>query len=187
MSLQHVPYAQHHPRLSLVPEAASPQPDQPEASKRMSRWEEGDDSPKLSNPLTTRANSDADLYAPMRRRSLLQHGVATRTSWAENDSRQSLPSQSQTTDDIQDNPSRPGSSPLAKLEVLGQSAPGPRVETPDDLDYGHTGAFKLGSLRITNGVASPSPSADGPGLEEDYITAGEGRRSMQINHRRGRR
>lgn len=154
----------------------------------MSRWEEGDDNPNLSNTLTTRANSDADLYAPMRRRSLLQHGVATRTSWLENDSRQSLPSQSQTADDIQNyyyNPSRPTSSPVAKLEVLGQSAPEPRVETPDDMDYGHIGAFKLGSLRITNGAASPSPSADGPGLEEDYITAGESRRNMQINHRRG--
>ncbi|POS86181.1 hypothetical protein EPUL_005021, partial [Erysiphe pulchra] len=35
-----------------------------------------------------------------------------------------------------------------------------RTVTPNDLDYRHIGAFKLGTLRITNGVASPAPSID---------------------------
>ncbi|RKF61907.1 putative proteophosphoglycan ppg4 [Erysiphe neolycopersici] len=33
-----------------------------------------------------------------------------------------------------------------------------RTVTPNDLDYRHTGAFKLGTLKITNGKASPAPS-----------------------------
>ncbi|KAI6250704.1 hypothetical protein HI914_00439 [Erysiphe necator] len=35
-----------------------------------------------------------------------------------------------------------------------------RTVTPNDLDYRHIGAFKLGTLRITNGVASPAPSIE---------------------------
>ncbi|KAG7150906.1 hypothetical protein HYQ46_000109 [Verticillium longisporum] len=36
-----------------------------------------------------------------------------------------------------------------------------RVETPSKLDYRQLGAMKHGSLRITNGAASPVPSVDG--------------------------
>ena len=49
--------------------------------------------------------------------------------------------------------------------------------TPNDLDYGHIGAFKLGSLRITNGTASPSSSLDRPATrsgDEDYFVDGRG-------------
>jgi hypothetical protein len=57
-----------------------------------------------------------------------------------------------------------GKSPLNRLAALdlaeeGRSSPVPRAETPGELDYAHLGSFKLGSLRVTNGPASPTPSA----------------------------
>jgi hypothetical protein len=193
MSLQHVPYAQHHARLSLVAEVPSPQS---EASKRQSILQQEDNSPQIGNPLSLRTNSDTTLYGPIRRRSLLQHGVATRTSYVEPDARQSLPSQRQSSADLQNfyyNPSKPTSSPLSDLAALTPSSdfmvPGPRTETPTELDYGHIGAFKLGTLRITNGAASPAPSSHGRaaslGAEEDYIMAGEARKSLESGHRHG--
>jgi hypothetical protein len=65
-----------------------------------------------------------------------------------------------------------GSSPLSKLEDLVgqvpsksnkaklQEPPSPkRAQTPGDMDYSHTGTFRIGSLVVTNGVpASPGPS-----------------------------
>jgi hypothetical protein len=60
------------------------------------------------------------------------------------------------------------------------------VETPDDVDYRHTGAFKLGSLRITNGVASPTPSIERAvtmSVGEDYISAGHIRKISQGHFR----
>ncbi|KAH8594066.1 hypothetical protein B0O99DRAFT_595778 [Bisporella sp. PMI_857] len=183
VSLQHVPYAQHYARLSLVPEAPSPQPN----SKRQSLYREvspQEESPELTH--ASRTNSDTQLYAPIRRRSLLQHGVATRNSWVENDSRSSLPSQmADSLVDMQTryyNSEKPTSSPLAELanievkpvDLITQ----PRVATPNDMDYGSIGAFKLGSLRITNGAASPAPSlerANTIGAEEDYILVGNAR------------
>lgn len=193
MSLQHVPYAQHQARLSLVAEAPSPQS---EASKRQSIFQQEDNSPQIGKALSTRTNSDTTLYGPIRRRSLLQHGVATRTSYVEPDARQSLPSQRQSSADMQNyyyNPSKPTSSPLDDLAALVPSpdfvVPAPRTETPTELDYGHIGAFKLGSLRITNGAASPAPSSHGRaaslGAEEDYIMAGEARKSVESGHRHG--
>jgi hypothetical protein len=91
------------------------------------------------------------------------------------------------------NPSKPTSSPLDDLAALAPSpnfvVPGPRTETPTELDYGHIGAFKLGTLRITNGAASPVPSSHGRaaslGAEEDYIMAGEARKSVESGHRHG--
>ena len=66
--------------------------------------------------------------------------------------------------------------------------PTERTETPSDLEYGHIGVYKLGSLRITNGAASPSPSFDRPatsGAEEDYLGARAGRGSAEGFHRQG--
>lgn len=37
-----------------------------------------------------------------------------------------------------------------------------RASTPSDEDYGHIGAFKLGSLRIMNGSPAVSPAVDSP-------------------------
>jgi hypothetical protein len=79
------------------------------------------------------------------------------------------------------------------LPVLGPNpafaTPGPRTETPTDLK--HIGAFKLGSLRITNGPASPSPSpsrdgrANSLGAEEDHTIPGPVRKSIEKEQRHG--
>ncbi|TVY56189.1 hypothetical protein LCER1_G002504 [Lachnellula cervina] len=189
MTLQHFPY-QHHARLSLVAEAQSPEPEKSD-SKRLSRYEEEEVEPQASLPRTM---SEPALYVPIRRRSLLQHGVATRTSlFSQDDSRQSLPSQVQAqSDDFQDyyyNPTKPTSSPLSDIAALGRQrgngSPGPRVATPTDMGYGHIGVFKLGSLRITNGSASPVPSDGRPttaGIEDDYLEV-VGRKSGESLHR----
>ena len=203
MSLQHVPYAQHYTRLSLVAEAPSPQPDEWEGSqrtsyiqiekseKRTSQYIQGEDNSPVGSGLPERANSEPEIFAPIRRRSLLQHGIATRKSWVENDSRQSLPSQlpsNTSRDDLQNyyyNPAKPTSSPLSSIAALGpkydDNSPGPRTMTPDDLDYGHIGAYKLGSLRITNGTTSPSPSHDRPGTRTDDVYFVDGRGSAHSN------
>ncbi|KAF2266297.1 hypothetical protein CC78DRAFT_153403 [Lojkania enalia] len=85
-----------------------------------------------------------------------------------------------------------GASPLARLASLdlaeeeGRESPAPRARTPGDMDYSHLGTLKLGSLVVTNGAASPAPSArkiirqqSNPHMpqEEDYFTASEGRAS----------
>ncbi|KAG0645091.1 hypothetical protein D0Z07_9101 [Hyphodiscus hymeniophilus] len=181
MSLQHVPYAHHHARLSLVAEAPSPQPDQwdekrssyiqtEQMEKRISMTIQEEEGPHTGNGLPERKKSAAEVYTPIRRRSLLQHGIATRKSWLEEDARQSLPSQlppQALRENLQDyyyNLSKPTSSPLSSIAAMtpgfDDNSPGPRTITPNDLDYGHIGAFKLGSLRIMNGAASPSPSLD---------------------------
>jgi hypothetical protein len=147
-----------------------------------------EEEPQLSTPLSTRTQSDTNLYGPIRRRSLLQHGVATRTSWIENDSRQSQITQTQSEVDLQNyyyNPSKPTSSPLDELAALAPKfQEGPRAETPTGSDYAHIGAFALGSLRITNGAASPAPSDGRPSTrEEDYIKASVGKAGAQRHQR----
>ncbi|KAF4624785.1 hypothetical protein G7Y89_g13382 [Cudoniella acicularis] len=190
MSLQHAPYSQHHPRLSLVAETQSPPLEK--AAPLTNTIYGQPDKAHTSNSLLSRTDSDAALYVPIRRRSLQQHGVATRTSYVENDPRQSLPSQVKSVEEIQNyyyNPAKPTTSPLSSFAAMGYdmkvSTPEQRVQTPNDLDYGHIGAFKLGSLRITNGAASPAPS-DGrsttAGADEDYLTF---QKHGQSNHRHG--
>ena len=61
------------------------------------------------------------------------------------------------------NPSYPETSPLTLLASLNQRCPSltsQRAMTPSDLDYSHLHGFLRGSLRITNGAASPAPSVD---------------------------
>jgi hypothetical protein len=179
---------QHQARLSLVAELPSPQS---EAPKRQSMLRE-DHSP-TGQAITTRSNSDAAMYAPVRRRSLLAHGVATRTSYVEPELPRSVPSRTDSAHDMQNyyyNPSKPTSSPLSDLAMLAPNPdfaiPGPRAETPTELHYGHLGGFKMGTLRITNGAASPVPSSHGRsnslGAEEDNF---EARKSVESGHRHG--
>lgn len=52
----------------------------------------------------------------------------------------------------------------------GRESPPPRAETPGDMDYSHLGSLRLGSLRVTNGAASPAPSGY---RKEDYFTPSE--------------
>ncbi|KAL2126900.1 hypothetical protein VTI74DRAFT_11643 [Chaetomium olivicolor] len=122
---------------------------------------------KSSNPAyppsapITRANSDVSLYMPVRRRSIIQTpGVATR-SVSERDLA-ALPRPSFRL-------SHPPTPSLSRQHSVESYRSGiismppriqdpdsvPRVVTPCEDKYLSIGAFKLGSLRITNG--SPSP------------------------------
>lgn len=166
-------------RLSLVAEVPSPLSDVP---RRQSMLPE--DNTSIGQAISsTRTNSDAAMYAPIRRRSLLAHGVATRTSFVEPDLPQSHPPGGDSLQDLKSyyyDPSKPTSSPLGDLEMLGPNPgflnEGPRAETPTEMGYGHLGGFN-GTLRITNGAASPAPSsrrANSLGAEDDFETKKNG-------------
>lgn len=123
---------------------------------------------KSSNPTNppstsvTRANSEVSLYMPVRRRSIIQTpGVATRAN-----SMRSVPGQPRF------NPrySHPPTPSLSRQPSFDSYRDGivsmppriddiesiPRAVTPREEDYQSIGGYKLGSLRITNGPASPS-------------------------------
>ncbi|CZT13771.1 hypothetical protein WAI453_011639 [Rhynchosporium graminicola] len=179
------PYENTNPRLSLVSELQSPGLIQVNTMHRPSEYEYEYEDEGIGQRLS-RTPSEAEMYMPIRRRSLLQHGIATRTSYVE-ETQTCVPSSPvRNEEEFQNyyyNPTKPTSSPLAELAALERPPeflPGPRVETPTEVDYGHIGAFKLGSLRITNGAASPVPSVERSlrraatmGQEEDHITAGD--------------
>ncbi|KAK2624150.1 hypothetical protein QTJ16_006784 [Diplocarpon rosae] len=149
-----------HPRLSLVSPMPPHAPEQP--AEFISRYEPGE-----ARPLLGRTYSETQLYVPIRRRSLLQHGVATRASpVAEPRHPPTPPAKNEEELPNHHTPRTSATSfPPAKLAPLEQPRdlpPCPRVETPNEMDYGHIGAFKLGTLRITNGAASPPPSYETP-------------------------
>ncbi|KAI1427391.1 hypothetical protein F5Y12DRAFT_169830 [Xylaria sp. FL1777] len=109
-----------------------------------------------------RTNSDASLYTPMRRRSLLTPGVATRPA----------PPDLIIPLDMKTGPS-PHPTPLFSdsLETMGggvlsfpHSSFDPsliaRAHTPCETDYKQTGAFKHGTLRITNGSPARTPAQE---------------------------
>ncbi|KAI0521595.1 hypothetical protein F5B22DRAFT_544396 [Xylaria bambusicola] len=109
-----------------------------------------------------RTSSDVSLYTPMRRRSFMTPGVATRPAPADS----TLPLSLQ----ISFNPPlTPSRSDLA--EHVGAGFPSlpppsfdpsliPRVETPCETEYKQTGAFKHGTLRITNGSPARTPARE---------------------------
>ncbi|KAG7291678.1 hypothetical protein NEMBOFW57_001697 [Staphylotrichum longicolle] len=129
---------------------------------------------KSSNPAhhppsapITRASSDVSLYMPVRRRSIIQTpGVATRSS-----STRDLPPLPQPNVRY----SHPPTPSLSRKQSVESYRSGvmsmpprmqdidcvPRVVTPCEDKYLSIGAFKLGSLRITNGSPSPlTPDID---------------------------
>ena len=123
--------------------------------------------PEAASTNISRANSDLSLYTPVRRRSMMQTpGVATRTRTMpappKANFRHSHPptpsvSRQQSFDSI-----RSGviSMPPRMLDPDSM----PRVVTPSEAGYQSIGAFKLGSLRIINGEASPlSPELERKG------------------------
>lgn len=125
--------------------------------------------PQPASTTISRVNSDLSSYnTPVRRRSIIQKpGVATR---AENPTppvpsfRYSHPptpsaSRKQSFESI-----RGGvvSMPPQKMDPDAI----PRVVTPCEAEYQSIGAFKLGSLRITNGAASPSSLETGRSREK---------------------
>ncbi|XXH02689.1 Rho GTPase-activating protein [Hypoxylon texense] len=114
-----------------------------------------------TNTLMTRANSEISLYTPMRRRSLMSTpGVATREVRPDPNSRgrtrYSLPS----TPSRRESMESMGVGTISIPPVLISSDPIPRALTPCEAEYKQTGAFKLGTLRITNGSPARSPARD---------------------------
>ncbi|GKT62306.1 proteophosphoglycan PPG4 [Colletotrichum tofieldiae] len=142
-----------------------------------------------------RANSEVSLYAPVRRRSMIQTpGLATRLPTEYPASRRSSLRHSVPTtpaggrsrlNSIESSayPIQPLSEYFSEPDYLPPPATEPveRALTPSDMDYRPLGAMKFGSLRITNGVASPLPSPDfepqakaevrekSPGGNEEYF------------------
>ena len=123
-----------------------------------------------------RAKSEVSLYTPMRRKSLLTPGLATRTPTPvaplppkpKPRTRHSLPA----------TPARQGSlepinaaaaAPFTPPLLVDDPASIPRALTPSDLDYKQTGAFKLGTLRITNGSPVRSPAVGHADEEEEKV------------------
>ncbi|KAI8935894.1 hypothetical protein NX059_007407 [Plenodomus lindquistii] len=100
-----------------------------------------------------------------RRRSLVQTpGVATRNSSVEGRRRTwnswRTPKLSPE-EEAQWNAAYRGPSPMARLSVVhslneDRGPPTARAQTPSDLDYGHLGGLRLGTLMVTNGAPSPA-------------------------------
>lgn len=101
---------------------------------------------------------DGDMHvdsipSPIRRKSLFTPGIATRTP--DDILRKPPPPQilqSQADRDYYFNPYLSTSSPLARLAALETGVSGRSTPT---LDYSHLGGLELGTLRVTNGPASP--------------------------------
>ncbi|KAL8836487.1 MAG: hypothetical protein Q9176_006260 [Flavoplaca citrina] len=109
----------------------------------------------VSTPIDEDKHPDS-VKSPIRRRSLFTPGIATRSP--EDILRKPPPPaqiRSQTDRDYYYNPALPDSSPLSRLANL--RSPHNGRSTPSELDYSHLGAIQLGTLRVTNGTASPVP------------------------------
>lgn len=112
----------------------------------------------------TRPSPEMSLHPPMRRRSLIQTpGVATRTRPSPLPEK---PSKSTFRHSHPPMPSMLSSQPsLESIDGLFLSIPTlaaghrPHVLTPREADYSTTGAFKLGTLRITNGCPDLTANA----------------------------
>ncbi|KAK6860287.1 hypothetical protein PG995_003923 [Apiospora arundinis] len=109
----------------------------------------------------TRASSDISMYTPMRRRSFLTPGLATRTNPIP-----PIPHKSHARYSMPPTPSPRDSSDFLEIGMFAarpstatQPESIPRAVTPSDEEYAHTGAFKLGTLRITNGSPVTSPAS----------------------------
>ncbi|KAI4133440.1 MAG: hypothetical protein LQ338_000176 [Usnochroma carphineum] len=139
----------------------------------------------VSSPIDEDKHPDSVL-TPIRRRSLYTPGIATRSP--EDILRKPPPpstARTQAEREYYYNPSLSETSPLPRLANLRASNTG--RSTPAELDYTHLGAMKLGTLRVTNGAASPVPreqdaspapaSSLDTASQEDYYTASEGDRS----------
>ncbi|KAI3327001.1 hypothetical protein HD806DRAFT_379727 [Xylariaceae sp. AK1471] len=107
-----------------------------------------------------RTNSDVSLYTPMRRRSLMTPGVATRPAPAD----LVMPPKIQSRCSLPATPARRDSLESMGPGFLSTSRPSidpsliPRAHTPCEAEYQQTGAFKHGTLRITNGSPARTPA-----------------------------
>ncbi|KAI0405922.1 hypothetical protein F4802DRAFT_124467 [Xylaria palmicola] len=106
-----------------------------------------------------RTESDASLYTPMRRRSLLTPGVATRPAPVD----PIVPLKRQIKESLPPIQARRDSLDSTRAGFLSIPPPSfnpslmPRAHTPCEAEYKQTGAFKHGTLRITNGSPARTP------------------------------
>ena len=112
----------------------------------------------VSSPADECNHVDA-MFAPIRRKSLYTPGIATRSA---SDILRKPPPQNQQ-DSLSEadrnyyyNPSHSETSPLARLAALSISRDG--ASSPCSLNIPHLGGLQLGTLRVTNGAASPAPA-----------------------------
>ncbi|KAI1654108.1 hypothetical protein F4813DRAFT_235271 [Daldinia decipiens] len=110
-------------------------------------------------PSRTPSNSDLSLYTPMRRRSFMTPGVATREVRMDSDlpkpkTRYSVPSTPARRESMEST----GIGTISLPHQLTNLEPVPRALTPCEAEYTQTGAFKHGTLRITNGSPARSPA-----------------------------
>lgn len=118
--------------------------------------------PADGSALLFRTNSDVSLYTPMRKRSLMTPGVATRPTPADSIALPDMP----TTDALPpsllhfDPPEPLGASLLPIPHTSFGPHSVPRAHTPSEADYQQTGAFKHGTLRIMNGSPARTPAQE---------------------------
>ncbi|KAL8854244.1 MAG: hypothetical protein Q9221_000958 [Calogaya cf. arnoldii] len=145
-------------RLHLA-DASSSDLDDHDAVKEQIREKVWIDTLAAQNHVPTPIDEDKhpdSVKSPIRRRSLYTPGIATRSP--EDILRKPPPPEqirSQADRDYYYNPALPDSSPLSRLVNLRSPQNG--RSTPSELDYSHLGALQLGTLRVTNGTASPAP------------------------------
>ncbi|TLD22209.1 hypothetical protein PspLS_07791 [Pyricularia sp. CBS 133598] len=137
-------------------------------------WKSSHPAQTADNSPLPRVNSDLSMYTPVRRRSVIQTpGVATRHNSSRPPSVNHRFSHPPTPSNLSRQPSlefegRVKSMPPPPMP-MPEIPPMPRIRDPDEPlglvtpcegDYQTIGAFKLGTLRITNGCASPVPSPE---------------------------
>ena len=149
-------------RLTLV--VPSIVGDLPSSARPLGVLEEKVQAERLGSP-TNRSHtwhprkitSDGLSIAARRRRSMFTPGVATRGSLQPLPAHQTdgrLPRSSWHTLGLQ----APVMTTAVEAEDHRPASTHQRASTPCDLDYAHLGCFARGSLRVTNGPASPVPS-----------------------------
>lgn len=137
----------------------------------------------VSSPVDEDKHPDS-VMAPLRRKSLYTPGLATRNT---NDILRKPPPQDTTEPQIDldyyYDPSKPAYSPLSQIAALSAGEDG-RC-TPSNLQYSQLGGLQLGTLRVTNGAASPVLGNRAPDSacrshtpesrsHDEYYTASEG-------------
>lgn len=137
----------------------------------------------ISSPVDEDMHPDS-VMAPLRRKSLYTPGLATRNP---NDILRKPPQQdsveSQKDRDYYYDPTKSQFSPLSQLAARSAGEDG--RSTPSNLQYSQLGGLQLGTLRVTNGTASPVPGNRGPDLayrsptpesksQDEFFTASEG-------------
>jgi hypothetical protein len=122
--------------------------------------------PKTDNRSNNQSREDLTSPIPIRRKSLLQPGVATRIKkdgrWGPSPPGEAGIDKDR---DYYYNPVFPEETSRSELEALNletlvvrKPIPPPLVRTETPSDLGFLGGLKLGSLHITNGCSSPAPS-----------------------------